>query len=834
MQCFIDKKGFLHRLQGVFLVFPVFLVLAAFSGSLPAADETPPAEEAVAEPGEEQPANIGSIPPLDRRNDPFAISMKDHLGGKPPAVAGNLAVDELINAAKELTDLVKSSKPDFENYSENMLPMAHAQLKIRALMETAKFFASHLPEDQQAPWKAAAKERFGPVMTETDIALSGQAMLRASREIASLALDFNTPYVDSEELYQKALADFAPPASPPAGSSMGSMGSPMGSPGGSSMGSMGSTGMPSTYGMSSSSGGGNLTSACKNFFAAYKPGPVDDKKMENVVNGLIAPGRTHLQGYMPKKQGQGSGTFISDYSRSTAGTMQPRRTGGLNLGGSPGQTNITRDDLDEPVRQSIAFALKMMLRDENTKIGAKIATAYCAFAVEDYVPEVALYLERADKALKEKDLDLLVSFPIEADYANDPRVDFLLVRTLFMISPSMGSQSVILDAFDRAPGTARFLVAGLDRTKTIRDMVLTILFEIGDGDSAIHVAKLLGDKTLPLEYRKSILAILGQTGDQRVGSPLLKCLPDPELQESAKDALIRIGSPAESATLTIFNAKKPEFDRIALEILSKIGSWKALSKLGAQLALYAGAKTREEAAKAEEKPKLILETKDQNELMQLTIETGTLILARMTGTPAPDFKKKTTTGTYGTSMPGYGMSGSGPMPTPTGSGYGSGYGIGSGSSTMGYSGMGGSSKVEDPKAPRKLVKKGEMSPGNAPVYWMQGLAIAGTNKFEEIAKVLGRVTNYDTGKKAGEEMQSLNWATDYFLIAGLQVKNHCVPLLEPDARKSVEGSLTRIANRFEKVKQERNRIGKSNSPREGFEDGFSPKARTSGMGSGMP
>ncbi len=826
MQCFVDKNRVWNLWRVFFFVFPVFFALAVFPGRLSAADEAPSAEEAVAEGGGEQVVRDEPVPPLDRWNDPFAISMKDHIGGKSPEVAGNLIVDELINAAKEFAELAKTTKPDFPSYSENMVPMARAQLKIRVLMETAKFLASKLPDDQQTQWKAAAKERFGPVLTETDIALSSQSMLRASREIASLALDFSTPYVDSEELYQKTVAEFAPPKQDSTRPS--STGGPMGP--------------PSMYAGSSMGGGGNLQSVCKNFLTAYKPGPVDDGKMESLVNALIAPGRTNLQGYVPKKQGQGSGTSISDYSRTTAGTTQPQRTGGLVLGGVVGQQgNITRDDLDEPVRQSIAFALKSMLREENTKIGAKIATAYCAFAVEDYVPEVALFLDRADKTIKEKDLDMLISFPIEADYANDPRVDFLLVQTLFSISPGISSQPVVLTAFDLAPGASRFLVAGLERTKAIRDMVLVILFEIGDGDSAVHVAKLLGDKTLPPDYRKSIISILGQTGDQRIGTAILKCLPDPDLQESAKEGLIRVGSPAESAVMTIFNAKKPEFDRIALEILAKIGSWKSLSKLGAQLALYAESKTREEAARAEEKPKLILESKDQNELIQLTIETGTKIVARMTGTPEPDFKKKTT-GTSGSSMTGYGPPSSGMMPTPSSSGMmptpsssgmmptpsSSGYSSGG----MSYYGSSGT-KVVDFKSPRTLVKKGEMSPGNAPVNWMRGLAIAGANKYEEIARVLGRVSNYDTGRKAGDEMRSLDWARDYFLIAGLQVKNYCMPLLESDARKSIEGSLTRIANRYDKVKQEMNRIKRTNSPKEGFEDGFSPKTKVPGLGTGM-
>ena len=767
-----------------FLFVFFFLVLSLFAGPLMAADDEPESEGVA--------GALGAIPPLERWNDPYAISMKDLLSSKPPMVAGNLLVEELIKSAKELTELVKTTKPDFPSYSEEMATMAKAQLKIRVLLETMKFLASMLPDAEQNALKTAAKEQFGSALTELDIALSTAGMMRASKEIAALRLDFASPYVDAEELFNTTVKEMTPQKQ-----SSDTMDSEY-------------SGYDDGYG-SAYSGRGNLLAVSKSFLGGYKPGPVDDKKMEPLVNALVSPARTHLLGYTPRNSSSGD---IMDYNVSTpavrpgAAQSAQKSDGALNLTGelnnsSSMSSGPVREDLDESVRKSIAFALKSMLQDENTKIGSKIVAAYCAFATEDYVPEVALFLERSGNTLKEKDMEILVSFPIESDYIKDPRVNYLMTRALFSIAPGAAGQSQAREIFGTTPGTSRFLTAGLDHSREIRDLSLIMLFRVGDGDSAIPVAKLLADRSLENGFRMSLLAILGETGDQRVATTIIRCLLEPELAEGAQNALIRIGSPVEKSVLTIFSAKRPELDRIALEIISKIGSWGSLSKLGAQLSLYSEAKSQDEAARAtDEKPKLILEPSEQNELIQKTIETGTTVIARMTGSVPPDIKG----GAKNSSQSGMGS------PSYPGSDY--------DSDSMMYSDSS-STRAEDKNAPRTLVKKGEMSPGNAPVNWAQGLAIAGSKKFEEITKVLSRVANYDTGVKGGMEMRSLSWAVDYFQGAGKQLKTDCIPLLEPDARKAVEGSLARIANRFEKVSLENRRIKRTNSPSEGFREGFS-------------
>ncbi len=762
--------------------------MVVFPGTLPGvkADDAAPESDVL----------LTSIPPLDRWNDPFAISMKDHLSGKSPSAAGDLLIEELIKVAEELTGLAKAMKPDYSSYSSQMVSLAKAQLKVRVLMESLHFSASQLPTDQQAAWKAAARNRFISALTTANIALSSNAMTPAAKEISALGINFFQPYVDPEEQYKKSLEELGPPK--PASSSMSE----------------------EEYESGGNQGSGVLFNACKAFVEGYKPGPVDDAKMETLVNALIAPGRTSLQGYVPKDStgnyggGMRDDTEVdSDYTPSAQ--QQSRPAGGLNFGGNntantrPAQP---RESLDDSVRKSVAFALRQMLRDEGTKMGAKIAAAYCAFASkeEDYVPEIVLFLERSEKTLNEKDLDLLVSLPIEADYAKDPRIGFLMSQILFAVAPEQNSSSriQIIDAFEQSSSAAPFLVNGLEQSRTL-GISLIVLYNVGDGDSAVHVAKLLGDQSVESGLRTSLLEILGQTGDQRVAPAILKCLPNPEFREAAKAALIRMGTPAEATVVTIFNAKKPQFDVIALEILAKIGSWKSLSLLGRQLAFYAEAKTPAAASKMEEKPKLILESAVQNELLQKTIETGTTIVARMTGTSPPDFKNPNAL--KGPGMPGLGVSGDLSYDDP-GSGF-----------------RPGTPRVQDGKSPRTLAKKGE-NPGNAPVNWMQGLAIAGSAKFDEATKILSRATNYDSGKKAGEEMWSLTWVAVYFQIAARQVNDYCLPLVESDAQKSIESSITRIENRYKKYIQERNRIGGAKNARQGFEEGFSPKMQPAGLG----
>ena len=795
-----------------------------------------------------------SIPPLDRWvDDPFAVSMKNYISGKTPNAACDLLVEELIQAAGELTELVKTIQPNYSSYSERMFPFAKAQWKVRVLMETLQFLATQLPRDQQAAWKTAAQNRFAPALTAAGIALGSNAMMSAAQEIASLGLDFHSPYVDLEELFATTVEELAPPR--PASGSPNSMGGvsmgpmSMSMPAPMPMGPMGSM-MP---GGSTSTASGPLLNACKAFLGGYKPGPVDDTVMEPLVTTLMIQGRTQLQGYVPPRGSGGGGMYGGSgppgYGSSsmmppmmppptmpppmgmpstTGAQPSPQRTGGLNLSGSTvPRTGPPPESLDDSVRKSIVFALKQMLRDEKTRIGGKIAAAYCAFATEDYVPEIALFLERSGSHLRERDLDILVSLPIEADYAKDPRVGFLMARTLFTINPGPASQNQVTDAFLQVSGAAPFLVHGLDQPRS-RDMSLIILHKVGDGDSAVPVAKLLGDRSIGTEYRISLLEILGETGDQRVGPAIIRCLPDPALRESAKDALVRIGTPAEAAVATIFNAKKAELDLIAVEILSQIGSWKSLSKLGAQLALYGEAKTPAQAQRMEEEPKLILESAEQNELLQKTIEAGTRIIARMTESDPPNLGQMNAPrgtpgggiagpGMIGPGMPGSGMSGSGMMPMPSGPGM-----MGPG---MPGSYPGSSSRVLDGKSPRTLATKGDMPPGSAPVNWMRGLAVAGSIKLEEATRILSRVSSYDTGRRAGEEMRSLSWVVDYLQIAGAQVKNQCLSLVDADAKRAMESSLGRIENRYNRHKQELNRIAKTNNPRQGFEYGFTPRTQ---------
>ena len=812
------------------LIFLTLFSITIFSGVFSAAEEPEEDTEAVAESG----PLWDSVPPLDQWDDPFAIAIKNSMSGKSPAAVGELLVDELIQAAEELTELVKSVKPDYSSYSKQMALLAKAQLKIRVLMETLHFLASQLPEDQQAAVKASARNRFASALTAADIALSTSSMMPASKEITDTVLGFSGSYVDREKLYADVVKDLAPPKPAGSSSSMGPgsmpmmMPMPMSTP-------MGPGSMGGQY------GSGNLLNACKSFMGGYSPGPVNDKTMEPLVNALIAPARTNLQGYVPKTgssaygSGMGGSGMMMDYSPSMMGTPQPSQqapqvkpSGGLNLiGGStpsttrPGQT---RESLDDSVRQSVAFALKQMLRDENTKIGGKIAAAYCAFATEDYVPEIALFLERSERTLKLQDVELLTSLAIGTDYAKDPRVGFLMTRILFAIAPASTDLAPIIAAFEPVSSAAQFLVSGLDQPK-LRDVLLFLLFKVGNGDSAIVVGKLLDDKAVETAYQINFLEILGETGDGRVGSVILKCLPNPDLRESAKDALIRIGTPAEAAVVTIFNAKRPEFDLVALEILSKIGSWKSLSKMGAQLALYGEAKTSAEAAKMEEKPKLILESTVQNELIQRTIEAGTMIVARMTDTPPPNLRNTNTSRSpYGSGMPGAGTPGGGmSSPAMVGPGMmGSGMMMGSGGMPGSYPGSPSRGK-DDPKAPRTLVKKGDVPPGNAPVYWAQGLATAGSAKFDEITRIVSRATNYENGEKAGKDMRPLNWVVDYFNTAFDQVNNYCLPLANADAKKSLESSMSRIKNRYTKFTQGYNSLKKTKSPWDGFQAGYAPK-----------
>lgn len=827
------------------LIFTILLCLG-FSGCGGSSEEAPPPgavepdfepapaapaethEDDTPEPSEDPDASpaaadaVGSIPLLERMSDPFAISLRDHLSKLSPVDAGNYVLDEVLKTADEFSQAANALNPTPQDYEKKFPALVDVQLKMRCLIETAHYLSSRIPEEEQDHWKSKFQSQAGSKLNELSATLRNQSMVKASQEISNALLNFSEPFQDIDEMLAKELAANAPPQR--GGGRGGS------SPGGGDMPKMAhddsDPGYNPTPSFSSSSGSG-LERECKSFFSTYKPEGLDLKKYN--VSNLTTAARKQLLGY--PRSGGGSGNdpaHASSSSRRGPSTTTRSSSGGLRFEEDSVSTPVAglssgpREELASSTRKCITYALKQMLhKAPDPQTGGKIAAAYCAFAEEDFVPEVAKFLEKFGKGLTENDLVFLTSLSIEGDYGNDPRVQFLLGQTIMAMKPKNADDPKFVEIFQAAPGVGRFLVGGLnvgattvgEQTSAERTLALQLLYTAGDADSALEVVKLLNDEKVTPMFKKAALDVLGQCGDERVSVAIIRCLRTPDLQERAKEALIRIGAPAEAKVLTVFNARDLELDLIALDILQHIGAWDSITKLSSQLKFYADAKTEEEQNQLPEaersKSTVIMENSRQLELVKKTTEAGVTIIARMHGKQTPSFNQK--------SRGRVGMSHS-PSPSPMSDpGAMPDYG-GSGRPTQ---------KKDDGKSPRTLVGAMEKPPGSAPVAWAGSLADSSNVMFGKMLRVFAKSRTPEAALAAGAEMHEYDWVEGHYNTAASQLYNDTLQILnEPAATKAIESSLERIKSRRENYVRERTLFNrtKSDAIKKAFNQGYKTKA----------
>ncbi|MGL6196199.1 MAG: hypothetical protein ACRC2T_15390 [Thermoguttaceae bacterium] len=827
-----------------------------------------------------------NIPTLNIWKSPEANSLKDLIAGKSLTQAGDVIVDEIAKSLGELLNLLSNIQPTVESFDSNLIAISELQTKIKVLTETALFLAEKMPDDERMNWKNSTINKIGNVYASVANEFRSKDMNRAASEFGSLILNFQRPYEDTAEQL-KTLCDEAPKAAENTGRGGMPSSSPMMSPPG---------GMPSPSPMMSPPGGmpgGAATGSkyagfrgqCDNFFGAYAPGTVDEAKMSPILAQITPAAQTNLLGITPTTTNRGmsgsssmypgggsssmypgggsssmypGGSSSSMYPGGSSSSMYPsggmgstanRPRPGLDLTGGQSNQNmpagVIREMLDDTVRKSMSLALKDMLLsvDPNSKIAPQIALAYCSFAPddEDIVPAMATYLKKAPSTPEK--FDSYRALVLQPVYSDDPRVQFLLVGMSEICSLNPQLITNANDIFVKAKGTSKFITSMLrSGNKKDTEFALQSLYEIGDGDSAVEVAKLLGSNEFGAAYTQGILDVLAETGDERVALPVLKLLTNMEYQQKAKSTLIRIGSPAEETVLKTFGAKRVETDKLALEILAKIGSWKSVSRLGTLLRTYANAKSEEELEKVDgDKSQIrVMDLETRNEMIQRTVEAGTLIIARLTGMNHPGF------GALGFISPvnpnttgrAQGMYGGIPSATPGGmSGTMTPGGMPGGMPGSMPSGMGRpGTQVLDPSGPRVLFTGDQVPPDDAPLDWMKGIAYVTDVKSKELIRILGKAINYESGRKAGEDATTYNWIEPFMLLAGKQAQG-CVNFLSPDNKKKGESELSKMENSFKKMQSEMNRIKKSDRTFDGFKETYrsaNQRATAGGRGPGGP
>lgn len=832
------RSGF--RSSAMVMVFTVFLVFP-LSGckkeeppppppvQQPDPVESDPVEAVPAEPEVAEVPTLESVPPLDRWKDPLADSYKDVLAGKSPTEAADTILQELVQSAEEFTNVVGSMEPNLAVYTQNYSKLIAAQRKVRVLAETARYLATLLPEEEQDDWRSDARSKVAEPLNNARTALFSKSMIRAASEMSAIVKDFSISYVDPQKEIEEFAAEHAPQPSKRA---------PGGPPDSYHDPSMDTGFYDSGYGTSQGAG---FEKTCEDFIATYTPGGGENSKAEQILRRLVPMAQTNILAHNPRGQSGSYGGGYSGYddpsmyessprpSSSPSGGGAQRQRRSLKIGNetppSANRNQPTREIIDESLRKRVAFILREMMQNRGTKNASLLISAYCAFEPTDYVPEVAQFIEETVGSMK--DLECFKDLGIEKDYKEDPRVQFLVCSMNVIVAKNSSLESKMLDYYVPVPGASRFVVEGL-RSEQLRTRTLHILYEIGDADSAVEVAALLKDKSLDANYQKAILEVLAESGDGRVAGPLCTLLLDREMKEDAKAALIRIGSPAETALLSAFKRENTDLHLLVMEILNRIGTWKSLQVLSGQLKIYAEAKTDAELRSSEEKPVVQMELSLRNELLMKTLETGCMIISRMTQSPVPAFASK--------SVSRSSMSGSIPR------GYASSpedYGgdpsmIGGGYSSSPYPGSGGKPAV-DPTGPRVLFTSRDVPPGRAPLFWVRELAAASKIKTDEMYRILSKAVNYESGRKAGEAFTDYYWVRTYFQQAGSQFRDSCLSELQANEKKSAESSLSNIANHFKRVGAEMSRVQKSSRTFNGYQETYRPPtARQNTPGGATP
>ena len=803
-------------IRSFMVVFLATFVFVAYSQGAESPSDTDAVKNEATKPAKTLPKDI---PPLDNWKDPVSAATKDLIAAKSPEEAANYIVDELLKAVAETEKIVNSiAKPDFKTFQTVDSQLANAQLKVRHLANTAMFLANLMPPDAQIAWKATTSAKISQPLNRLSSVFLSKGMLKAAEEMGRTYSDFAKPYFDTDAELKKLIEENAPKKSSSSSSDSYD-----------SSDSYYSQGQDS---YSSSGSGVAFEKQCTNFLAAYTPGNINETKLDSILTQLVVGAQKNFLNYTSANTGSGyygSSDYSSSSSSSYSSTSSQRNTsGGLDFGDTPTTSGGGRVEIiDDTVRKCITAALKdiVVSSKPDSKIIQKAAIAYSAFEMDDMVPEISIYLEKAPISTKE--VDIFKALPLDPKYSTDPRVQFLMVRgTIQVYQKNVQLEKAIIDAFSRTNGAAKFVVEMLSGSQTVQKLGITILFEIGDGDSAIEAAKLLKVKPDPsstVDYRPAVIQLLGQIGDQRTAPIILRHLIDPKLQIRAQESLVRMGTPAEAAVISAFNAKMYDIDIIALDILGQIGSWRSLQKISEQLVLYTEARSSEELANssAEEKPKLQFNLKQRNELTKKSIENGSKIVARMLGLAEPVFEKKKTQTGYGIGS-GYDDSGySNSTPSDYSSGdYSTDY-YGSSSSS--------SAKKVDLKAPRTLAKMGDNSnPGSAPINWVKALQISGVAKLDEFARILGRVTNYENGLKSGEDAQEYQWLDIYYKTS-VNLAGQLMSIMSSEDKKAAQTAVNRVVDRFSKVSTEWKRIQRSSKALDGYNEGVKKGQQTSGQ-----
>ncbi len=661
-----------------------------------------------------------NIPPLVGWNDPSATSLKERIAAKSPAEAADLVAEELLKAAQELLAVLETVADDGSNVPEVLEKLSVSQLKVRALSETVAYFANRIPQNEQKAWKTAALAKISSPLQLTAEAFTSKNMTRGAEEINLFLERFSESEPDIWDEVQKREA---PPAEPPAAAPNAAQ---------------------------------DINSLCRRFLDSYQSKPAEAETTLLSIIGLAQK------------------PFLKQPS--------PGSTAASPIG-SPANNDAVFSETEssnDSVQSIATVILKRIFRDPDSKLAAKAAAAYCLLAVEDIVPEMTLFLS---KSKKNPGIGICFeSLPMQNDYAQDPRIQCLMIDYLILEAKDSNAHGKVVAAFSYLKGGSQFVLPYLDNPLT-SDLAFAVLAVMGDGDAALMLLEMLEDDPEP-EIRSKILDSLGKIGDARIALPLLRMLIVPDLKDKAKECLLQIGAPAEETVLSAFNAKDEEIDLLTLEIIRQIGTWKSIARLAGQLIVYAKAKTLEESLdETETKPRRVIETEQREELIQKTMETGTIIIARLSGTQPPSL-----------GLPGN------PKTSPSSAG----------------------SKTRD-EASEELESQEDPLAANASLKWILAISETAILQYEEMTSILSGVVSSESGKKKGKEYQNYMWVKNCFDAAMLQAETECLPNLETSKKRAGASYLENITSKYKRVENELKRIQKDKKTYDGFQEGSGEK-----------
>ncbi len=236
-------------------------------------------------------------------------------------------------------------------------------------------------------------------------------------------------------------------------------------------------------------------------------------------------------------------------------------------------------------------ALVHAMEDSNENVRSAAAENLGLIGSEEAVDSLLSSLERDDLQLRYNALRALASIgravPLKV---LSPLLDKPLLKKA--IYECLGNQSdlqavdLLLEGLaDRSPANRETASASLMKIYNAAENLEfreAVALRIGQVTRSIDVDTLIQDlETRDLNKRVSIIQILGLVGEPSPASALLEQASEESLQQSAMEALVRIGPPAAEVLLEKFNELSEELRRIACVVFGEIGQPSAVGALRA-------------------------------------------------------------------------------------------------------------------------------------------------------------------------------------------------------------------------------------------------------------